>query len=58
MRKIIQVAGIIVIAVIVIAWSRSVPQLTTKTEVPAVSPYEIMLQQADSLPFQGWDEPF
>lgn len=58
MRKFIQVAGIIVIAVIVIAWSRPIPQLTTKTEVSAASPYEIMLQQADNLPFQGWDEPF
>jgi len=58
MRKIIQVAGIIAIAVIAIAWSGPVPQLTTKTEVPAVSPYEMMLQQADNLPFQYWDEPF
>ena len=58
MRKIIHVIGILVVAALVIACARFGLPLTTKTELPAVSPYEIMLQQGDSLPFQYWDEPF
>ena len=58
MRTIIRVIGILVIAALVIACTRLGPRLTTRTEVPVGTPYEIMLQQGDSLPFQHWDEPF
>ena len=58
MRKTITTVAVIIIAATAIAWSRSSRQLTSKTELPAVSPYEIMLQQGDKLPFQYWEEPF
>jgi hypothetical protein len=58
MRKVLTVAGIFVIAAIAIAWSKSGPRLTSKTEVIAISPYEIMLLQGDALPSHYWEEPF
>lgn len=58
MRRIINVIVIILVAAIAIAWSKSGPQLTNKTGVAPVSPYEMMLQRVDNLPFQYWDEPF
>jgi hypothetical protein len=58
MRKAITVVGIFVLAAIAIAWSKSGPQLTSKTDVTAISPYEIMLQQGDNLPSHYWEEPF
>jgi hypothetical protein len=58
MHKIVDVVGILVVAVFVIACALFGSPLTTKTELPVTSPYEIMLQQGDSLPFRYWDEPF
>jgi len=58
MRKAITVVGIFFIAAIAVAWSKSGPQLTSKTEVTAISPYEMMLLQGDNLPSYDWEEPF
>lgn len=44
MSKAVNVIGALVIAAAAIAWSRSGPQLTRKTEVTVVSPYETVLQ--------------
>lgn len=57
MRKIIPVAGILIIAVIVIGWSRS-----AKIEIPAVSapisPHEITVKYGSNLPADYWAHPF
>jgi len=58
MYRIVDVVGILVVAVLVIACALFGSSLTTKTELPVGSPYEIMLRQVDSLPFRHWDEPF
>jgi len=54
MRKIITVTGIIVIAAIAIAWSRSDRQGASKEPAASVSPHEIMVKQGKDLPTQEW----
>ena len=62
MRKIITVAGIVFISAIVIAWSKSEQQGTTRTEVPtasaSMSPHEIMVKQGSNLPADYWAHPY
>ena len=57
MRKIITVTGILVIAAMAIAWSRS-----GKVEAPVaaapVSPHEITVKQGNNLPADYWAHPF
>jgi hypothetical protein len=62
MRKIITVVGIVFISAIVIAWSKSERQASTRTEVPtsaaSMSPHEIMAKQDSNLPADYWAHPY
>jgi hypothetical protein len=57
MRKFITVTGILVIAALAIAGSRS-----SKVEAPVgsapISPHEIMVKQGNDLPVDYWAHPF
>jgi hypothetical protein len=59
MRRVIPVVGFLVVAIVAAAYLRSGVKLATRVELlPAATPYQIILRQVDSLPFQHWDEPF
>ena len=65
MRKIIPLAGIIVLAAIAVLWSRSISsraQTVTpveQTQTPAMlSPLELMIKRGNTLPVEHAVEPF
>jgi hypothetical protein len=63
MRKLITVAGIILVAAIAIAWSKSVSNRQgVVNEAPAasatMSPHETMVKQGKSLPVEYWAHPY
>jgi hypothetical protein len=57
MRKIITVTGILVIAAMAIAWSRSAKMETPVASAP-ISPHEITTKQGNNLPADYWAHPF
>ncbi len=65
MRKIIPLAGIIILAAIAILWSKSFSDrspIVTKveaTEVPAtISPMDLMVKRGNTLPIEYPTDPF
>jgi hypothetical protein len=57
MRKIIPVTGILIIAVIVLGWSRSA-KMDIAAAPAAISPHDITLKQGNNLPVDYWAHPF
>jgi hypothetical protein len=59
MRKIITIAGLIIVAAIAIAWSTSDrPKTATTVDAAPVAPHEIMVKHGSSLPAEYWMHPF
>ncbi len=59
MRKIITIAGLIIVAAIAIAWSTSDrPKTATTVEATPIAPGEIMVKHGRSLPAEYWSDPF
>jgi hypothetical protein len=59
MRKIIMLAGIIVVAAIAIAWSTRDGRNTSKSAAEAtMQPHDIMLTIGRHLPAEYWADPF
>ena len=58
MRKIITVAGIIAVAVVAIAWSKSASyqQGPAKEASVTLSPHDIMVKQGKNLPSEHWTD--
>ena len=60
MRKIVTIAGVIIVAAIAIAWSTvERPKGAAKeTADAAIAPSEITVKQGKLLPFEYWADPF
>jgi hypothetical protein len=61
MRKIITIAGLILVAAIAIAWSKSTydrSKTAAAVEAAPIAPTEIMVKHGSSLPAEYWMHPF
>ena len=61
MRKIITIAGLIIVAAIAIAWSKSTPdssKAASTSETARIAPADLMMKHGRSLPAEYWTDPF
>ena len=59
MRKIVTIAGLVIVAAIALAWSTfERPKTTGKEAGAAIAPHEIMVKQGKALPSVYWSDPF